>query len=94
MVDDLWINASTSTTTDEFKYALDLVSNVTAMTNVVDSSFNQSFTYDNLDQLLTFTQGTHTQSFNYDVVDAPTVSPSFPGPQARKSPLCRIRTQR
>jgi len=66
VVDDLW--TSTSTTTDEFKYALDLVGNRTAITNVVDSSFNQSFTYDNLDQLLTFTQGTHTQNFNYDAV--------------------------
>jgi len=68
VVDDLWINTSTSTTTDEFQYALDLVGNRTAITNVVDSSFNQSFTYDNLDQLLTFMQGTHTQSFNYDAV--------------------------
>jgi len=68
VVDDLWTNTSTTTTTDEFKYALDLVGNRTAITNVVNSSFNQSFTYDNLDQLLTFTQGTHTQNFGYDAV--------------------------
>ena len=68
VVEQLWVNTSTSTTLDDFQYSYDVLGNRTAIANGVDSSFSQSLTYDNLNQLTGFTQDTHTQDFSYDAV--------------------------
>ena len=68
VVEQLWVNTSTSTVLDDFQYSYDVLGNRTAIDNGVDSSFNQAFTYDDLSQLTGFTQGTHTQDFSYDAV--------------------------
>ena len=68
VVEQLWVNTSTSTVLDDFQYTYDVLGNRTAIDNGVDSSFNHAFTYDDLSQLTGFTQGTHTQDFDYDAV--------------------------
>ena len=68
VIEQKWVNTSTSTTLDDFQYSYDVLGNRTAIDNGVDSSFNQAFTYDDLSQLTGFTRGTHTQDFNYDAV--------------------------
>ena len=68
VVEQLWVNTSTSTTLDDFQYSYDVLGNRTAIDNGVNSSFSQSLSYDALSQLTGFTQGTHTQDFNYDAV--------------------------
>ena len=68
VIEQKWVNTSTSTVLDDFQYSYDVLGNRTAINNGVDSSFNQAFTYDDLSQLTGFTQGTHTQDFNYDAV--------------------------
>jgi RHS repeat-associated protein len=62
-----WINTSTSTATDRFQYTYDRDGNVLTKDNLVNSSFDETYTYDGLNQLATFAQGSsHTQDFNYD----------------------------
>ena len=68
VVEQLWVNSSTSTTLDDFQYTYDVLGNRTAIDNGVNASFNQALTYDDLSQLTGFTRGTHTQDFNYDAV--------------------------
>jgi RHS repeat-associated protein len=67
IIDQRWINTSTSTATDRFQYTYDRDGNVLEKDNLVDSSFDEAFTYDGLNQLSTYALGSsHTQDFNYD----------------------------
>ena len=68
VVDQRWVVASSGTATDRFQYTYDAAGNRTARVNVVNSAFNESYTYDGLDQLTGFTRGSHTQAFDYDAV--------------------------
>jgi RHS repeat-associated protein len=58
VVDDLWTNTSTTTTTDEFQYGYDQASNVLYRNNTVNTAFGELYTYDVLNQLATFQRGT------------------------------------
>jgi RHS repeat-associated protein len=58
VVDDLWTNTSTSTTTDEFQYGYDLSGNRLYRNNTVNTAFGELYTYDGLNQLATFARGT------------------------------------
>jgi RHS repeat-associated protein len=69
VVDQKWqIDTATPTITDRFQYTYDRDSNRTARTNVVNTSFNESYGYDSLNQLTSFTRGTHTISWSLDAV--------------------------
>jgi hypothetical protein len=50
VVDDLWVNTSTSTTTDEYQYGYDLLGNRLYRQNTVNTAFGELYTYDNLNQ--------------------------------------------
>ena len=65
VVDQRWINTSTSTATDRFQYGYDQDSNVLYKNNLVNSSFSELYHangssngYDNLNQLGGFARGT------------------------------------
>jgi RHS repeat-associated protein len=66
VVDQLWLNTNTGTATDEFQYTYDRDGNVLSKNNVVNPAFNEQYTYDNNNQLTSFTRGPHTQSWAYD----------------------------
>ncbi|MFO0935124.1 MAG: RHS repeat-associated core domain-containing protein [Gemmataceae bacterium] len=68
VVDQRWLTASTGTAVDRYQYAYDRNGNRTSKTNVLNSSFNETFSYDNLNQLTGFgTTGT-TKSWDYDAL--------------------------
>jgi RHS repeat-associated protein len=58
VVDQLWKNTSTSTTTDENLYGYDLLGNRLYRDNTVNTGFGELYTYDALNQLATFQRGT------------------------------------
>jgi hypothetical protein len=65
VIDQRWINTSSSTATDRFQYTYDRDGNVLTEGNAVNSSFDQTFTYDGLNQLSSYALGSsHTQAFN------------------------------
>jgi hypothetical protein len=66
VVDQRWYNGSSYT--DRFQYTYDRDSNRLTRTNVVNTSFNESYSYDNLNQLTNFTRGTHTIAWSLDPV--------------------------
>jgi RHS repeat-associated protein len=68
VVDQRWVVASSGTATDRFQYAYDRNGNRTATTNTVNTSFNETYGYDNLNQLTSFARGSHTQSWDLDAV--------------------------
>ncbi|QJW98452.1 RHS repeat-associated core domain-containing protein [Frigoriglobus tundricola] len=58
VVDDLWVNTSTSTTTDEFQYGYDADNNVLWRQNTVNTAFGELYTYTAENQLASFQRGT------------------------------------
>jgi RHS repeat-associated protein len=65
VIDQRWINTSTSTATDRFRYGYDRDSNVLYASNLVNTSFSELYHangssngYDNLNQLVAFARGT------------------------------------
>ena len=69
VVDQNWYDTNTATSTDDFKYIYDRDGNVTDRLNVLDSIFSEGYSYDNLNQLTTFSRNTgHSQSFVPDAL--------------------------
>jgi RHS repeat-associated protein len=68
VVEERWLNPNTNTVTDDFLYTYDRDGNRLTSSNALDSALSQQFTYDNLNQLATFTQGSHTESWSLDAV--------------------------
>jgi RHS repeat-associated protein len=68
VVEEKWVNPNTNTVTDDFLYTYDRDGNRLTSSNALDSALSQQFTYDNLNQLGTFTQGSHTESWSLDAV--------------------------
>jgi RHS repeat-associated protein len=58
VIDQNWLNTSTSTSTDRFQYGYDRNSNVLYKQNLVDTALSDLYAYDNLDQLTSFQRGT------------------------------------
>jgi RHS repeat-associated protein len=58
VVDDLWINTTTSTTTDEFQYGYDADGDVLYRQNTVNTGFGELYTYTGENELATFQRGT------------------------------------
>ena len=83
VVDQNWYNANTHSSTDEFRYGYDRDSNVLSRQNVVDAIFSESYQYDNLNQLTSFSRGTHTQSWTPDALGNFTTVTTDGVPQAR-----------
>jgi len=70
IVDQQWYTGDQDRAVDRFAYTYDRDSNRTVAANMVDNSFSQTFTYDGLNQLTGFNQGsgTHTQAWDYDAL--------------------------
>jgi RHS repeat-associated protein len=68
VVEEKWLNPNTNTVTDDFLYTYDRDGNRLTSSNALDSALSQQFSYDNLNQLATFTQGSHTESWSLDAV--------------------------
>ena len=82
VVDQRWINTSTSTATDRFQYGYDQDSNVLYKNNLVNSSFSELYHangssngYDNLNQLVAFARGTLNGS--NDTISSPSTSETW-----------------
>src|SRR5206468_9100827 len=76
VIDQRWINTSTSTATDRFKYAYDRDGNRLYRTNEVNHSFDELYHangasngYDGLDQLTDFRRGTLSDANSDGVLD-------------------------
>jgi RHS repeat-associated protein len=68
VVEERWLNPNTNSVTDDFLYTYDRDGNRLTSSNALDSALSQQFSYDNLNQLATFTQGSHTESWSLDAV--------------------------
>jgi len=66
VVDQNWKKGSSST--DRFTYSYDRDGNRLTKSNSVNTAFSESYSYDNLNQLSSFTRGSHTQSWDFDAV--------------------------
>jgi YD repeat-containing protein len=64
VVDQRWIpTSSPQNPTDRFQYTYDQDSNRLTRVNVVNTNFNESYSYDNFNQLTNFTRGSHSQTW-------------------------------
>ena len=68
VVEERWVNISTSTLTDDFLYTYDRDGNALARANALNASFNEQYSYDSLNQLTSFTRSSHTQSWTLDAL--------------------------
>jgi RHS repeat-associated protein len=82
VVDQRWINTSTSTATDRFQYGYDQDGNVLYKNNLVNSSFSELYHangssngYDNLNQLTNFARG--TLNSGNDTISSPSATNSW-----------------
>jgi RHS repeat-associated protein len=76
VVEQNWYDTATSSSTDDFLYGYDADSNVLYQQNAVDAAFSQLFTYDGLNQLASFQQGT-LNSTKTGLVGSATASQSY-----------------
>jgi hypothetical protein len=58
VVDQRWINTTSSTATDRFQYGYDRDSNRLFRDNLVNTAFGELYSYDGLNQLVSFDRGT------------------------------------
>jgi RHS repeat-associated protein len=58
----------TPTVTDDFTYTYDRDNNRLSRTNNLNTAFNETYGYDNLNQLTSFARGTHTITYSLDAV--------------------------
>ena len=63
VINDLWVNTSTSTTTDEFEYGYDADGNVLYDNNMVKRRSGMLYTYTGENELATYQQGTLNGTF-------------------------------
>jgi RHS repeat-associated protein len=68
VVDQRWLVTANGTHTDRFQYSYDRDSNRLTRNNVVNTSFNETYGYDQLNQLTSFARGSHTQSWTLDAL--------------------------
>ncbi len=68
VVDQRWMDATSGTAKDRFQYTYDALGNRTARDNLVNSSFDEDYTYDALNQLASYTRGSDSQSWDYDAL--------------------------
>jgi RHS repeat-associated protein len=67
VVDQRWVpTSSPQNPTDRFQYTYDQDSNRLTRTNAVNSNFNESYSYDNFNQLTSFTRGSHSQTWTLE----------------------------
>ena len=68
VIDQRWIDAS-GTDVDRYQYTYDRDGNVTAKTNVLNSAFSETYTYDDLNRLIsTNRDGVDYQSWDLDAL--------------------------
>ncbi len=66
VVNQKWVNSS-GTSVDNYTYTYDANGNVTSKTNVLNSAYSETYTYDNLNRLTSTTRnGSAYQSWNLD----------------------------
>jgi hypothetical protein len=68
VVDQRWWYTGGGVTADRYQYTHDRASNRTSRTNLVNSSFNETYTYDKLNQLTGFNRTGIDKSWDYDAV--------------------------
>ena len=76
VVDQNWYNTNTSSSVDEDQYGYDADGNVLYRENAVDAVFSQLYTYDSLNQLASYEEGT-LNSGHTAIVGTPTASQSW-----------------
>jgi RHS repeat-associated protein len=66
IVDQRWLTSSDGSAVDRLQYTYDRNGNRVSRANLIDAAFSESYSYDNLNQLIGFTRGSHTRSWDYD----------------------------
>jgi RHS repeat-associated protein len=66
IVEQQWLNTATGTAADDIKYSYDRDGNVLSRDNLAFSNDNETYSYNGLNQLISFTRGTETQSWSLD----------------------------
>jgi RHS repeat-associated protein len=65
-VEQLWVNPNTHAATDDFQYSYDRDGNVLTKNNLLHPALNETYSYDNLNRLVSFARGSHTQTWVLD----------------------------
>ncbi len=66
IVDQRWLKSTTGSAVDRLQYTYDRNGNRLSRTNLINTAFSESYSYDNLNQLIGFTRGSHSRSWDYD----------------------------
>ena len=67
--DQRWLDATTGTSVDRYDYSYDRNGNRTERDNLVNSSFDETYAYDGMNQLSSFDRSTtRSQSWDYDAL--------------------------
>jgi RHS repeat-associated protein len=69
VVEQLWLNTTTNTATDDFTYTYDRDGNVLTKSNQLDVAFSEQYSYDGFNQLTSFSRNNgHSQSWALDAL--------------------------
>ena len=69
MAEQLWVNANTSTVTEDYQYTYDADGNVLTITNLVNTAFSEQYGYNGGNEITSFTRGTsETETWTYDAL--------------------------
>ncbi|MFQ3649983.1 MAG: RHS repeat-associated core domain-containing protein [Gemmataceae bacterium] len=66
IVDQRWLRSGDGSALDRLQYSYDRNGNRLSRTNLIDAAFSESYSYDHLNQLIGFTRGGHSRSWDYD----------------------------
>lgn len=66
VVDQRWLTSGDGAAVDRLQYTYDRNGNRLSRTNLINTSFSESYRYDSLNQLTSFTRGSHSRSWDYD----------------------------
>ena len=66
VVDQRWFKSSDGSALDRLEYSYDTNGNRLSRVNLLNSDLSETYSYDNLNQLISFTRGSHTRSWDYD----------------------------
>jgi RHS repeat-associated protein len=66
VVDQRWLRSGDGTAVERLQYTYDRNGSRLSRVNLLNSELSESYSYDNLNQLISFTRGEHSRSWDYD----------------------------
>jgi RHS repeat-associated protein len=66
VVDQRWLRSGDGSAVERLQYTYDRNGNRLSRVNLLNAELSESYSYDNLNQLISFTRGEHSRSWDYD----------------------------